>query len=560
MYLKRNRKRLLTSIVLLLSLSLIVAACAGVTPAPSAKHLSFVTVSDIHSNILPYEAKVKRDGSKVTILVGGMDRIAAVAEGEKKRTNGSTLLLSGGDNLMGFFFRSFDGVPEITSMNMAGYDLTCLGNHDFDLGSEACKNAMKIAEFPIVSSNITVKDPELAAMVKPYVIKEVSGVKIGFFGLMTPDLPRVSSVGSDVIVDNDVSSVSMEMVRALRTEGASIVVALTHIGKEMDEMVAGEVAGIDIIVGGHSHDTFCEVVKGPKGWKTIVLQAGVNAKEIGILNFDVAGGRVTTSSWKTVLMDDTVGSDEEIAAYLNEYKVKLEKRMNRPIGETLVGLNAISNEVRTEESNLGDMITDAWVEWFAEKGVKNPIAMINGGTIRGNRIYKKGPISYGNLLEMHPFSNTIYEVSLTGKELMTVLEMSASAIIIEGDGAELDERVSDGGFLQLSGVRVVIDISRRPFSAEYDGRNATKVIFPGERLVSAEVLEDGKWVPIKGDKTYTVLVTSWTASGGDGYYPFLSAEKKDTTVDIVDALVSYFTKNSPVKPETEGRIVVKGKE
>ncbi len=554
-----NRRKLLLSITLFLSLSVIIAACTGVTPVPTApvKHLSFVTVSDIHSNILPYETKVKRDGEKVAILVGGMDRIAAVANREKKRTNGATLLVSGGDNLMGFFFRSFDGVPEITSMNMAGYDITCLGNHDFDLGSEPCKNAMKIAKFPTVSSNITVTDPELAAIVKPFVIKEVAGVKIGFFGLMTPDLPRVSSVGSDVIVDNDLISVSMEMVKALREGGASIVVALTHIGKEMDESVAREVAGIDIIVGGHSHDTFYEKVKGPRGWETIVVQAGVNAKEIGILSFDVAGGRVVSSGWKTVLMDETVGSDYEIAKYQDKYAKELKRRMSKPVGETLVDLDALSKDVRTIETNLGNLITDAWADWFAEKGAENPIALINGGTIRGNCIYKKGPLTYGTLLKIHPFSNSIYEVSLSGKELMTVLEMSASAIIIDGDGVDLDERVSDGGFFQVSGLKIEIDISGRPFSAEYDGRHLSRIIFPGERLVSAKVKENGEWVTISGDKTYTVYVTSWTAAGGDGYYPFLSAKKTDTTVDIVDALLTYLTKTGPVKPETEGRIVVK---
>jgi len=433
-----KRKGILSKIVLFLTLSLIVASCAGITPAPEGTHLSVVAVSDIHSNVLPYEAKVTRNDEKVTIIVGGMDKIAALADGQVGLTDG-TLLVSGGDNLMGFFYSSFDGVPEITSMNMAGYDVSCLGNHEFDLGAEACKEAMKNAEFPIVSSNMTIKDPEFAAMVDPYIIKEVAGIKIGFFGLMTPDLPRVSSIGSDIIVDPDLTSVSIEMVRALRLEGADIIVALTHIGKELDEIVAREVAGIDIIVGGHSHDTFFEYVKGPGGWKTIVVQAGVNAKEPGILSFDVVGGRVKSPSWETVLLDETEASDEEIAAYLNEYKEKLDEKMEKPVGETLTDLDAISENVRTKETNLGNLVADAWVDWFAKYG-SSPIALINGGTIRGNRIFNRGPLTYGDLLEIIPFSNTIYEVSLSGKDLLTVLEMSASAVRVEGDAC-LEESV-----------------------------------------------------------------------------------------------------------------------
>ncbi len=550
-----NRKRILSKIILLLSLSLFVASCAGITPAPEGKHLSMVTVSDIHSNVLPYETKVTKNDEKVTIIVGGMDRIAALADGQVGLTDG-TLLVSGGDNLMGFFYRSFGGVPEITSMNMAGYAVSCLGNHEFDLGAEACKEAMKNAEFPIVSSNMTIKDPEFAAMVSPYIIKEVAGVKIGFFGLMTPDLPRVASIGDDVIVDPDLASVATEIVRALRLEGADIIVALTHIGKELDESVAREVAGIDIIVGGHSHDTFFESVKGPRGWETIVVQAGVNAKEPGILSFDVTDGRVTSPHWETVLLDETVGSDEEIAAYLQGYKDKLEKKMERPVGETLVDLDAISENVRTKETNLGNLVADAWVDWFAKEG-SSPIALINGGTIRSNRIFNKGPLTYGELLEILPFANTIYEVSLSGKDLLTVLEMSASAIRVDGDGCLEGERIADGGFLQISGLRITIDLSGRPFCAEYDGRTVKRIIFPGERIVSAEVEKEGKWVPISGDKTYTVLVTSWTASGGDGYAPFISAEKIDTTVDTLDAFVTYIGKNIPVEPEIEGRIEIR---
>ncbi len=538
--------------------SLFLFSCAGVPTAPEAtKHLAIIDTSDLHSTVLPYETQITKDGAKVSIMVGGMDRIAAVAERTRKNTDG-TLLVTGGDNLGGFFFRTFEGVPEITSMNMAGYDVITLGNHDFDLGVAACTKALRKADFPIVCSNITTADPELAALISPYFIKEVAGIKIGFFGLMTPDLPRVSSVGNDVVVDGDLTSVSIEMVRTLREKGADLVVALTHDGKDLDEITAREVAGIDIIVGGHSHDTTYETVEGPGGWKTIVVQAGVNGKEAGILTFDVAGGRITASEWKAVLLDETAGTDPAIAAYLTPYQEKLDRSMNEPVGKTLVDLDALNDDVRGKESNLGNLVTDAWVDWFARKGTADPIAMINGGTVRGNRVYGKGPVTYGELMEIHPFSSTIYEVTLTGKELLTVLELSASAIRVKDDGCSDGERVAEGGFLQVSGLRFVIDLSGRPFCGEYDGRNLKSIIFPGERVRDVMVKERGSWVKVDPAKEYTVLVTSWTAAGGDGYYPFLKAQKKDTTVDIVDALLAYIKANSPVKPVTEGRIVIEG--
>jgi len=557
-----NTGKILRGTALMLSLFLLsaLASCAGVPVAPGpAKHLAIIGTSDLHSYVLPYETQVTKDGAKVKILVGGMDRIGALADRTRETTDG-TLLVTGGDNLMGFFFRTFEGTPEINSMNMAGYDVVTLGNHDFDLGVDACVQALKKAEFPIVCSNITTTDPALAALIKPYIIKEVAGIKIGIFGLMTPDLPRVSSVGNEVVVDEDLTSVSIEMVRTLRENGADIVIALAHVGKDLDIAMAREVAGIDIIVGGHSHDTFSETVEGPGGWKTIIVQAGVNAKEAGVLTFDVAGGRVITSSWKVVLLDESVGSDPEIAAYLAPYQEKLDRSMNKPIGKTLVDLDAMNDVVRMKESNLGNLVTDAWSDWFAKKGTANPIAMVNGGTVRGNQVYPKGPITYGELLNIHPFSNTIYQVTLPGKDLLTVLELSASALRVKDDGCTDTERVAEGGFLQVSGIKFVIDLNGRPLCAEYDGRKLNRLIFPGERVKDVMVKENGSWVKLDPAKDYTVLVTSWTASGGDGYYPFINAVKKDTTVDIVDALLTFIKANSPVKPVTEGRIVIEGAE
>jgi 5'-nucleotidase/UDP-sugar diphosphatase len=553
-----RKKRLFLSIAAI-SLLVVIAACAGVTPvAGPVTHLAIVDTSDLHSTIFPYEAQVTKDGKKVTVVVGGMDRISGLAERVKGSSDGA-LLVSGGDNLMGFLFRNFGGVPEITAMDMAGYDAATLGNHDFDLGAEATRKAFLKADFPIVCSNITTTDPELAAVISRSVIIETAGVKVGLFGLMTPDLPRVSDVGSAVTVDDDLSSVSIEMVRELREKGADIVVALTHVGKDLDEATAREVAGIDIIVGGHSHDTFSETVEGPGGWKTIVIQAGVNAKEAGVLSFDVAGGRVVNHTWETVLLDESVPRDDAVTAYLASYKEKLNKLMDRPVGETRVGLDATNDAVRSRESNLGDFAADAWADWFVKKGIKNPIVLINGGTIRGNRVYPPGPITYGTLMDIHPYYNTIYEVKLSGKELQKVLELSASAIRVEGDGSLDTERVAEGGFLQVGGVRFTIDLAGRPFCAEYDGRKVTRIVFPGERVTKIEVQEGGAWVPLDPNKTYTILTTSWTASGGDGYYPFLSAEKVDTTVDPVDALFGYIKGKSPIAPEVEGRIVIKEK-
>ena len=147
-------------------------------------------------------------------------------------------------------------------------------------------------------------------------------------------------------------------------------------------------------------------------------------------------------------------------------------------------------------------------------------------------------------------------ISLNGADLKQVLEISASAPRIEGDGCPDTCRSASGGFFQVGGLRITIDITKPPFCAVYSGRDVSKITNPGSRIVSAEVYQNGVWVPLDSSATYTVLVNGWTASGGDGHYIFLrdDTSKENTTMFTTDILASYIQRHGTISPQVEGRI------
>ena len=522
---------------------------AEVKTAP-VKDIAILLIGDLHSQVFPFDTKVKitvgDKKEKVPVTDGGIVRVASLIKGVRAVSDG-TLVFNAGDLFAGPIFSTFNGEPEVKAMNEIGFDAMTIGNHEFDKGIQVMVNALKNAKFPIISANLKTTDEQLKNLVKPYIIKEVNGVKFGIFGLITPDLPRISNVGNAVTVEDPIA-VAKEMVKKLRDdEKVDVVIALTHVGTPLDEKLAKEVPGIDIILGGHTHDIVYEKVG-----NTIIAHAGAKGNVVGYLNIKVKDGKVVDSKWAPVFM----GEDPETEYVLLPYKEKMDEIYSATIGYTKVDLDARKVTVRTKESNLGDLITDSWMEYFPEAD----LAITNGGGIRGDRIYPAGVITYQTLLSIHPFGNTVVVTKLTGKELKEVFEISGSALRVKDDGCDDSNRAPTGGFLQVSGVKVTYDLSKAPFCAEYDGRTVKKIINPGERVKELLVYDKktGKYEPVQDDKTYTVLINSWMAGGGDGYYIFMDKDKSDSTQTIPDVLMYYIKKHSPIAPKVEGRIIEVG--
>lgn len=431
-------------------------------------------------------------------------------------------------------------------MTMAGYIGYCPGNHEFDLGADVYAEALQYAGFVAVAANMEFKNEYLDKRIKDYYRLLADEYTIHIFGLMTPDFERVTN-GKGVEVNPDFIDVARKQVNIAKREKCDMIIAITHIGADLDRKLARVVPEIDVIVGGHSHEFVYEKVG-----ETIIIQAGAGGSHIGVLRFDFDGKRISNDSWETVLLDSTIGADPEIDSVVSYYMSALQESLGQKIGSTEVELDARKSTVRGGESALGNLVTDSWLAWFEDAD----IAVINGGSIRGDRIYPAGNLNYLDITSILPFRGEIIEAKISGELIEQMLELSASALRVEGDNCPDTCRVAYGGFLQVAGIRFDIDLSRPPYQAVYDNRTASSIVDSGDRVSNVHVKANDDWISIYPEREYKVLINNWLASGGDGYYVFVdeAIEKKPTTVYTTDVLVDYIKNNSPISPEVEGRI------
>lgn len=279
----------------------LVAVAAGETL------ITIIHTNDTHSQIEPFPKDDRRYADK-----GGVARRASLVKRVRKE-NPNTLLIDAGDAFQGTpYFNFYKGEVEYKTMSAIGYDAGTLGNHEFDNGVAALAKAMKFVNFPMVSANYDVRKTPLESLVKPYIVREVAGVRVGLFGLGISPEGLITPDNFKGITYRDPVVVSREVVKILREkERCDLVLCMSHLGyyprpkdKEIgDTQVAAQVDGIDFIASGHTH-TFMQrpvTQKQPSGKETVIFQVGKSGIYLGRVDFTMRSGRVT--AWAGRLLD-----------------------------------------------------------------------------------------------------------------------------------------------------------------------------------------------------------------------------------------------------------------
>ncbi len=453
------------------------------------------------------------------------------------------LLVDAGDRFQGtLFYQLYKGEMAQWAMNMQGYQAMAVGNHEFDDGPATLAKFIKGANFPVLAANLDVStDPDLKGLIKPYAIVEVGGEKIGIIGITTEDVDILSSPGPNVKILSAKESLQ-KYVQELTDQGINKIIALTHVGYNVDKELAAQVDGVDIIVGGHSHTCLGDVkhsagpyptvVNSPSGQPVLVVQACSKLKYMGRLNvtFDANGVPVKWDGGLIKVKDKNVPEDPEVAAEVAKRAKPIEELKSQIIGETLVDLVGDRSVCRFAECNMGNLITDAILWKMKDQGIQ--IALQNGGGIRAS--IPKGPISMGQIMEVLPFGNTIATFEIKGEDLLAALENGVSR-------AENPENEGTGRFLQVAGLRYTWDPSKPV----------------GQRIVSVEVRNpDGTYSPLDPNAIYKVAANDFMRKGGDDYK--VLAEKAINPYDygppLDQAVAEYIKAHSPVAPKVEGRI------
>ncbi|TWT14337.1 bifunctional UDP-sugar hydrolase/5'-nucleotidase [Planomicrobium sp. CPCC 101079] len=472
----------------------------------------------------------------------------------------NNLLLDAGDVFSGtLYFNTFQGQADLDFMNLMKYDAMTFGNHEFDLGSSAEGHAalgefIGGADFPFVSANVNVANDAVLAPLdnntytKEFnngeiyngVIKEIDGKEVGIFGLTTEETKAISSPGS-VEFANYITAAN-EAVAAFEAAGVNKIVALTHIGfddsktYDNDQLLADAVAGIDVIVGGHTHTKLATpVVNNAHGEPTVIVQAEQYNNFLGQLDVTFNEAGVITSHTGILHDVKTAAADAAAAAMLKPYADEISAIKNQSTGAVAkVLLNGGRNEggVRSSETNLGNLITDGMLATAQKIDPETTIAVQNGGGIRAS--IDAGDITVGEVLTVMPFGNALAIMELTGTELKAALEISVK-----------DYPNEFGGFLHVSGLKFTFDPSAPA----------------GSRVTDIQVEKNGKYKKFKEKDTYKVATNTFTAKGGDGYTPFAAAYadgrvSEPGNIDY-EMFIDYIKTLEEVNPKMENRIVAK---
>ena len=503
-----------------------------VSPA-LAVNVQFLSTNDMHSRLY------SEQDTKTKEIVGGFARLCTAVELAKNKYKGDSLVVCGGDYFEGFFYYYFKGVPEVTVSNMLGYDVATIGNHEFDGGAEEFVKLLNLFKYPIISSNLTFRDEALNKRIKrTHIVKTKGGVTVGFFGLTTPRLVHSSHICETgfVSVDPDTIKVAQEAINELKKQKCDMIIAVTHLGYEDELSLAERVHGLNAIIGGHSHTKVEELTVGKNldGAPVIITQTGCYAHYLGKLDLCVENGKtvVEKSKWKLEPVNAKYSEDAKIAKYLAPFKSELDKKLGVTISTCLDPINLVNAWVRNNEAPIGNLIADAMRE-----GAQTDVAIQHSGGIRGGKILPPGPISALTLNSILPFGNNVCVVEVTGKELKNIMEVSAASLTREGENKDKTLRPSNGGFLQISGMRVTYDLAKKPalVDSEFNAK------FEGERVVKLEILKDGKYVPVDPNATYKLATTDWTATPKDRYYSFIGKKKLNTATTNKEFFIQKLT-------------------
>jgi 5'-nucleotidase len=450
---------------------------------------------------------------------GGLARVSALRKQLMEKSTNTLFLLSGDTISPSVESLTYKGAQMIDAWNAVGLDYAVFGNHEFDFGPEVLKERMKESRFPWLGANvIDKKTGKTFADTPPYVIREFEGVRVGIIGLVLPETKVTSRPGPDVEFLSP-CEVARKLVPEMRSRGASIVVGLTHLTMREDKELA-RCADFDVIIGGHEH-TLLESLSG----RTPIFKMTSDAREMARiqLNIYAGSGKLESIDWEAIPITSDIAEDPAFSAVTRKYE-KLLKELDERVGHTDVALDARDEPSRSEETNVGDFIADAF-----RKQTGADVAILNGGSIRADSLIDAGELTRRDVLSILPFPNPVVKLEITGATLRAALEHGVSRSL---------EDKQPGRFPQVSGMRFTFDATRPA------GSRVTEVTIQGQ--------------PLDDKKTYTLATTSFLAvEGGDDYKMLQNQRfliKPDEGERAPEILRKAIAGVKSIAPRTDGRI------
>jgi len=488
---------------------------------------------EVSGTLVVYELTPAQQKTKITLLHTndtharaeegdgmGFAKISTLAQ-QITADHPNTLLLDAGDTFHGTTFATLQrGQSIVDVMNEVGYDAMAAGNHDFNYGYERLLELDGLARFPVMSANVRYEDG--TRLLDPYVIREVDGIKLGLFGLTTPETTyKTHPDNVKGLIFTDPAEEAKRMVAELRGR-VDVIIAVTHLGIDASSTdtsikVAREAQGIDVIVDGHSHSTLVEGLQGDHN--TLIVSSGEYTKNLGVVELVFDEHKKLVSKQARLITKDDAAHVEPDPAVLDVIEAVKDEQalvLSEVIGHTAVRLEGEREYVRTSETNLGNLITDAMLDVTGAD-----VAMTNGGGIRAS--IDVGEITKGEVITVLPFGNYIITKQVSGADLKAALENGASAY-----------PDAKGAFAHVGGMTYEIDPARPA------GDRVHTIMVQGQKLDE--------------HKTYTLATNDFMAAGGDEYTMLAEYPITGEYPALDEALIAYIQKIGTVNAAVAGRI------
>ena len=525
------KKRFIASLLMsLMTVSLVSCGKTDPTdpedpPKKEDKDISIIYTTDVHCGVDKNLGYAKVENYKKNL----------------EKTN-YVALVDAGDYLQGEFIGAISkGEYIIEVMNEMKYDVVTLGNHEFDYGIDVLKERLTEYKGDIVSCNFSYignKENKLN-MVQPYVIKEYGNRKVGFVGITTPKTLTQSdpktfiedghvaySFGADTV--ENFYSVVQNNIDQCKTNGADYVIALSHLGSpdsfspfsSID--VIEHTSGVTAFLDGHSHTDLAWTTKKNKdNVDTLLVDTGYKLNEFASLTISKEG--TITHEFITEYEE----KDQHIDEFVASINAKAEEAGSKVVANIDIDLEGERNFVRTREAQIGDLIADAY-RYYGD----SDIALVNGGGIRDS--LKKGDVTYEQIMNVHPFGNSLMKKKTTGAKIRDYLEFTSMKV------TDVPRENQFGAFAQVSGLKYSIDTTIP--SSVVTTTSGEFVSVDGERRVKdIKVLENDTYVDLDDTKEYTVASHDFLlSSGGDGANLFVNDEVLATPVLFdYEVLINY---------------------
>ncbi len=511
---------LFLALVMLLALAI---PAGAVTPEEDLSgHTIILHTNDVHGGIAGYAA------------VAGLKQAYQDA-------GAAVLLADAGDFIQGDPTVSVSqGATAVELMNLAGYDVAIPGNHEFDYGYDNLKTLAGQADFPILAANILQgEDLALEGGTAIFQPQGEDGIKIGVFGLDTPETATKAHPdkiqGLSFLAGDELFACAQAQVDELTAQGCDYIICLGHLGIDAESTgnrsldLLAKVTGIDVFIDGHSHSTLEDILAVTDGTgkvgDTYLTSTGTKLENVGVV--DIApDGTITTEN---LTMDEItalgVTPDATVADRAAAIQAEIDADYGTVFAKTEVNLEGEKADVRTRETNLGDLIADAMLWQAGQDNAEVDAAVTNGGGIRAS--IAAGDITKKDINTVLPFGNTLYVVEVTGAELLEALEASTYCT---------PEAV--GAFPQVAGIQFTINTGA-PFVSSENYPDST---YGKPAEINRVMIQTVGGQAFDADETYTIVTNDFLGAGGDTYYAFKAATSGyDTGVPLDEVVMDYIT-------------------